>query len=190
MTLQPLQPSSPLHLTSDQMSDLLAAPAETDLRAAQAHLRTCVPCAAEFASLREALSLFQETSIAHADREFGRLRYQHRTTYSMLSAHRPHSKTLFWVAACAIVMAGILPLELRWQRTVSAPPAVVGVASAHTPESDEALLDDINREISVSVPASMQALANPTGSTDSADTVDDADSSTGSSIPTATEKKD
>jgi hypothetical protein len=37
------------------------------------------------------------------------------------------------------------------------------VAFAKAPESDEALLADIDRELSASVPTSMQALADPTG---------------------------
>jgi hypothetical protein len=60
-------------------------------------------------------------------------------------------------------MAGILPLEMRWQRNVAAPKAAATVASARSAESDEALLEDIDRELSASVPAPMQALADPTG---------------------------
>ena len=176
--------TSDLHLTSDQMSDLLAAPVGSDLEAAEVHLASCAPCAAELASLREALSLFQEATIAHADREFGRVRNLDRPAYAVLPAHRPYSKTLFWVAASAIVMAGFLPLEMRWQRTVAAPPAAVGVASTHTAESDEALLEDINRELSVSVPASMQALVDPTGG------ATDTDTSTESSTQTSDQRKD
>lgn len=159
------------HLTSDQMSDLLdrALPRRGETlnlepsatARAEAHLRSCAICAAEFASLREALLLFQEASVALADREFSRLR---KPAFSVLPAHRPYSQTLFWVAASAILMAGLLPLEMRWQRTASAPAAkaATAAASARTSESDEALLEDIDRELSASVPAPMQALADPT----------------------------
>jgi anti-sigma factor RsiW len=155
-----------LHLTSDQLSDLLVSRTATEteparLEAAEAHLHGCAACAAEFASLRESLALFQEASVAHADQEFARLK---RPAYPVLPAHRPYSQTLFWVAASAILMAGILPLEMRWQRPLATPTAAITEASAHTTESDEALLEDINRELSASVPAPMQALADPTAS--------------------------
>jgi hypothetical protein len=175
---------SDLHLTSDQMSDLLvsANSAECEsahLEAAEAHLHTCTACAAEFASLREALSLFQQASVAHADREFARLQ---RPAYPVLPVHRPYSKTLFWAAASAVLLAGILPLEMRWQRTPPASPVVTAEAAAPAAESDEALLEDINQELSRSVPASMQALADPTGAS--------AQTSTQTDPQTSTQRKD
>jgi len=166
------------HLTSDQMSDLLACalpprgeslPLEPAATGAEAHLRACALCTAEFNSLRDALSLFQQATIAHADREFSRLP---KPSFSVLPAHRPYSQTLFWVAASAVLMAGILPLEMHWQRTASAPPPITATASAHTAESDEALLEDIDRELSASVPAPMQALADPTSDASSQTSVD------------------
>jgi len=168
------------HLTSDQMSDLLACalpprgeslPLEPAATGAEAHLRACAICAAEFNSLRDALSLFQQATIAHADREFSRLR---KPAFSVLPVHRPYSQTLFWVAASAILMAGILPLEIRWQRTPAIPQTATAGVSAHTPESDsdEALLEDIDRELSASVPTPMQALADPTGDASSQTSVD------------------
>jgi len=171
------------HLTSDQMSDLLVSGTvtQTGAEAAEAHLRTCAACSAELAGLRDALSLFQQASIDHADRDFARLKHP---AYPVLPAHRPYSQTLFWVAASAVLIAGILPLEMHWQRTVSTPPAVTATAFAHTPESesDEALLEDINRELSASVPAPMQALADPTG--------DAAQTSVQTDPPTSTQRKD
>jgi hypothetical protein len=165
-----------LHLTSDQMSDLLASAfspkdgnPQIEPSAAEAHLRACAACTAEFTSLREALSLFQEATTAYSDREFARLRKQDRPAFPVLPAHRTYSHTLFWAAASVVLMAGLLPLEMRWQRTLSTPPAATAAASAHTagatartPESDEALLEDVDRELSASVPAPMQALADPT----------------------------
>jgi hypothetical protein len=66
-------------------------------------------------------------------------------------------------------MAGILPLEMRWQRAVSTTAAAsessaaAAGAIAKVAESDEALLEDVDRELSASVPAPMQALADPAG---------------------------
>jgi hypothetical protein len=157
-----------LHLSSDQMSELLACAPDTacelaGLEASQAHLRVCPACTAEFASLREALLLFQEASIAHADREFGRLRNPSSLASPILPARGAASQTLFWVAASAVLMAGLLPPEVRWQRTLSTPTVATAEAFAPPAESDEALLEDIDRQLSVSVPASMQTLADPTG---------------------------
>ena len=164
-----------LHLTSDQMSDLLACPSSV-LEApsclgetARAHLLACAACAAELANLREAISLFQEASVAHADREFDRLQTLARPAFPVLPAHRAYPQTLFWVAASVVLMAGILPLEMRWQRTLSTPAAASETSAASAgaiakvAESDEALLEDVDRELSASVPAPMQALADPTG---------------------------
>jgi hypothetical protein len=172
--------SGNLHLSNDQMSDLLAcvaSPEGADLQAedsamagARAHLGTCSACAAEFDSLRESLTLFQATSIAHADREFGRLR---RPALREFPIHRAYAPRLFWVAASVVLMAGIVPLETHWQRALHPAPALAGGTSTRIAEpdsesgSDEALLEDINRELSASVPASMQALADPTAASTS-----------------------
>jgi hypothetical protein len=161
--------TSDLHLTSDQMSDLLACATspqdeslelETATARAEAHLRTCATCAAEYASLREALSVFRDASTALADRELSRLQPLSRPAFPVLPARGAYSQTLFWMAASAILMAGILPLEMRWQRPLATPPIATASASV---ESDEALLEDIDRELSASVPAPMQALSDPTG---------------------------
>src|SRR5580700_10232368 len=93
--------SSDLHLTSDQMSDLLAcalsprgqnACAElhidsATLTGAEAHLLNCAACAAEFASLRETFDLFREASVAYANQEIVRMRVR-RPTFSALPTRR------------------------------------------------------------------------------------------------------
>ncbi len=153
-------PLSSGHLTDEQMGDLIASgvfSGETET-----HLDTCPACAAEFASLRDALSLFQEASVACADREFGRLRTPQRPIFPMLPAKRPYAQTLVWLAASAVLIAGIVPIERHWQRSTPAAP-VAAVVSSPAPETDEALLEDINQDLSRSVPASMQALDSPTG---------------------------
>ena len=177
--------TSDLHLTSDQMSDLLAcalsprgqnACGDLDIDAAaaacaEAHLLTCTACAAEFASLREAFDLFREASTAYADQELARMQVS-RPAFPPVPANRAIPQGLVWLAASVILVAGVLPLELRWQRPEAAPISVATTASAHTAESDEALLEDINRELSASVPAPMQALVDPTGDSDSAQAIE------------------
>jgi anti-sigma factor RsiW len=133
-----------------------------DISQAEAHLLVCEQCAAELASLREAISLFREASNAYADEE---LRSRPRW---ILPARRSHSQSLvpaYWVAAAAMFLTALLPLQVM-RRHTHAPPAA-GVSSvaasnaASNAQSDEALLEDVNSEISASVPTSMQALADP-----------------------------
>lgn len=182
-----------LHLTSDQMSELLACATspqgeETTTARAEAHLRTCATCAAELASLREALSFFREASTALADRELSRLQPLSRPAFPVLPARGAYSQTLFWMAASAILMAGILPLEMRWQRPLITPPIATASTSARTTESDEALLADIDRELSASVPAPMQALSDPTGDASAAGS--QAQASSISPDPASSQRKD
>ena len=95
-----------------------------------------------------------------------------RPAFPPVPANRAIPQGLVWLAASVILVAGVLPLELRWQRPEAAPISVATTASAHTAESDEALLEDINRELSASVPAPMQALVDPTGDSDSAQAIE------------------
>jgi hypothetical protein len=183
-----------LHLTDDQMNGLLASPAESD-PTAESHLQTCAACAEELAGLREALSLFQQASIAHANHELARLRSLDRPGRPVLPTHRPYSQTLFWVTASTVLMAAIVPIEMHWQRNLSNPAGAATVTSTHAAdsesesESDEALLEDVNRDLSRSVPASMQALDNPTGTTGSASATS-SETLTQSTAQTSTQRKD
>jgi hypothetical protein len=159
---------TPVHLTNAQIGELLSCPSsptaagiDAESRAsAEAHLLTCAACAAEVASLRSSLTLFQQSCTACADREFAHVQ-KHASPSSL--PHWAYPQTALWATAAALIMAAILPLDLRL-RSAGAPQATVAAASTHSAESDEALLDDINRELSASVPAPMQALADPTGS--------------------------
>ena len=174
------------HLTGEQFGELMGGTTETasaELAQAEAHLLVCEQCAAEFASLREAISLFREASNAYADKE---LRSRPRW---ILPARRSHSQSLipaYWVAAAAMFLTALLPLQMMRRHTL-APPAA-GVSSvavsnaASDTQSDEALLEDVNSEISASVPTSMQALADPTAD---ASTVNNE-----TSVPTTDQKKD
>ncbi len=158
------------HLTEEQFGELIAASVRTaaETSPAEAHLRSCEQCAAEIAGLRECLSLFREASTAYADSELRRM------PRIVLPARRlllfPVLEPAYWVAAAAIFLAALLPMQTLHRHTVQPAQAVAaGAPSASVgTESDEALLDDVNREESASVPAPMQALADPTGSASSA----------------------
>jgi hypothetical protein len=157
------------HLTDDQLADLLTATSSAQARCettAGAHLLACELCAAELDGLRESISLFKEASVACAstvlaDRTAGQPRQW------VVPAQRPYLVyPAVWVAAAAMLLTAVLlPMQLR------RPAAATSVASHTTVssgESDEALLEDVNRDISASVPSPMQALVDPTGGEDSA----------------------
>jgi anti-sigma factor RsiW len=178
------------HLTSEQFGELMGGTTETasaELAQAEAHLLVCEQCAAEFASLRDAISLFREASNAYADEE---LRSRPRW---ILPARRSHSQSLipaYWVAAAAMFLTALLPLQVMRRHTLAPPAAGVSSVAASVAvsnaasdtQSDEALLEDVNSEISASVPTSMQALADPTAD---ASTVNNE-----SSVPTTNQRKD
>ncbi len=162
------------HLTSEQFGDLLTAGATS---AVEAHLAACEQCATEAASLRDSISLFHQASTAYADNQLREL-----TPLALPSRrlHSPSMQPLFWAAAAALLLAAFLPVRSLHQHAVQPTAAVAASASKYdhvpTQESDEALLQDVDRVASASLPASMQALADPTA--------DD------SSIPTSTQRKD
>ncbi len=147
------------HLSTEQMGELLdertAASAEQSV--ARAHLHACSLCAAEVRGLREALSLFRKTTVAYADE---RLAHVHRPVFTPIRERATISLPLLWTAAGVMLFASLLPMELHRPGT----PHVQPRPTSPLPkvESDEALMDDVNRELSAGLPASMQPLANPT----------------------------
>jgi anti-sigma factor RsiW len=157
------------HLSETQMGDLLAAEGAGDA-ATEAHLHACTACTAEVAEMRASLVLFREASTAYADRELRRAADPRATVRTV---RRHHMQPAYWVAAIALLTAGTLSLEVQ-RHTAAAHAATAAAAaqsvSVQTPpkaqagtESDEALLEAINRDLSDSVPTPMQALADPTG---------------------------
>jgi hypothetical protein len=153
------------HLTEDQFGELLAASAgsaTSSLALAHTHLLVCEQCTSEFARLRDSLSLFRHASTAYADNQLRRL--------PQISIPARHMLPFvleppYFVAAAALLLAAILPMQ-TWHRhlaqQVPASAASVQDRPAES-ESDDALLEDVSRDLSASVPAPMQALADPTG---------------------------
>lgn len=152
------------HLTEEQFAELLAAPRSADPAnaAAQAHLAECPSCAAELAGVQDSLALFREASTALAE---AHLREVPRPA---LPVRRPVllPYPAYWAAAAAMLFAAFIPIErMRERSTAPKPPVLAQAPATHSAESDEALLDDVNREISESVPTPMQALADPATAT-------------------------
>ena len=154
------------HLTEEQFGELFAtnaAPATPATALANAHLLSCAQCAAEFASLRESLSHFRQASNAYACNE---LRRQPPITLPDRPMFSPALEPAYLAAAVAILLAAFLPMQALRRAALQPAPSMVSGITDRSAQSDEALLEDINREISASVPTPMQALADPTADTD------------------------
>jgi hypothetical protein len=133
-----------------------ATATETDARA---HLLACPQCAAELAHLRASLALFRDATSAHADQL---LRHIPRVSLPSRSYH-PALESAYWITAAAMGLAVLLPMKVLHNHALQSTPASAAGVAVTEPQSDEALLDDVNTAISASVPASMQALDDPTG---------------------------
>ena len=117
------------HLTGEQFGELMAGTTEAaggELALAEAHLKACEQCAAELASMREAITLFREASNAYADEEL------RRRPRWILPERRSFSLSLvpaYWVAAAAMFMTALFPLQvLRHHNVPQAPAGVSSVA--------------------------------------------------------------
>ena len=152
------------HLTSDQFGELVVRSgpsaidaADASVVLAEAHLLGCEQCAAELAGLRQSLTLFREATSAYSENEVRRLP-------RFVVPARPSLEPAYWVAAAAMFLAAFMPLQVLREHAVrQASPAVASSVPDRFAESDEALLADVDREVSASVPTTMQALADPTG---------------------------
>ena len=154
------------HLTGEQFGELLARFTEDvgpEPTLAEAHLQVCETCSAELASLREAIALFREASDAYAEqelRDIPRWRLPNRRVFS----HR--LVPAYWFVAAAMFLTILFPLRVMRRHALGTPSAITATATvsnaASSAQSDEALLEDVNREVSRSVPASMQELDDPT----------------------------
>lgn len=164
------------HLNEEQIAELVAASPrqlrelsrnpdqDPSLAAIQAHAAECAECAAEIASLRESLALFRDASSAYADAQL-----DHMPVFRPPAQRPVLRQPAYWAtAAAAVLLAGFLPLQTHFRQREKAPapvlPAEIAQHAAPPSESDEALLEDVTRELSATVPAPMEALADPTGS--------------------------
>jgi hypothetical protein len=151
------------HLTHEQFCDMVLArsphPLSSDFAALQHHLRACPACAAELANLRASLSLFREATTSYSERQLTRLRTSDTPILSKTLV-----QPIYWAAAAVLCIAAVLPITLHRQ-TPAAPVASTSTTQPANPsQSDEALLEEINQEISAPIPSPMQPLADPTAS--------------------------
>jgi hypothetical protein len=165
------------HLTEDQLDELLTRSANCAASPAEAHLLVCDQCAAELASLRESLSLFRNATTAYADNQ---LRSVPRMALPPRRIFSPTLEPTWWVAAAAIVLAGLLPMQLSRPHVRPASSSSPATLENRSAQSDEALLEEVDRDTSASLPTSMQALADPTAGA----------ASVNPSVSTSTQRKD
>jgi hypothetical protein len=153
---QPESPYLPSYLSSSQ-------PHPSTLAAAQAHLLLCPACAAELANLRHSLSLFRQASTVHAGRELNNLAPLSLPNRSLLF---PALQPAHWFAVAATLLVALLPLQTLRPHPMQSAAAITSDSAPSQSElqSDAALLDDVDREVSAAVPTSMRALADPTQS--------------------------
>mgnify|MGYP001602170515 CR=1 FL=1 len=158
------------HLTHEQLCDvLLALPEENGSSAVEAalagphdHLRNCMTCSAELEGLRESLAFFRQAASSYAEQTYSR---PFARKASIAPSPRYRSHVLYWATAAVLALAVALPLGLHRQHAPLPQPAAAAAISTQAPESDEALLDGIAQDLSASVPAAMQPLADPTAET-------------------------
>ena len=153
------------HLTGEQFGELLSRfteAVEGEPTSAEAHLQACEACSTELASLREAITLFRDASDAYADQELRGIPRWRLPRRILRQAFAP----AYWMAAAAMFVTALFPLQVMRQHAHRTPPVTATSATASNAaiavQSDEALLEEVNRDISASVPTSMQALADPT----------------------------
>jgi hypothetical protein len=157
------------HLTHNQLCDLLLASPlqQNDVSASEAqvseiqdHLRGCYACSAELATLTTSLSGYRETAHAVAQRDFTPLP---RTAPAPLLAHHSLLHPVYWAIAATALVVALLPFTTPRHPSIVQPQPTRAVAApvAGGAESDAALLEDINKDLSASIPPSMQPLADP-----------------------------
>jgi hypothetical protein len=151
------------HLTHEQLCDMVLArsphPLSSDYVALQHHLSSCPACSAELASLRTSLALFREASTSYSQQQFTRLRADNIPTLSKTLV-----QPIYWAAAAVLCIAAALPITLHRQNPSTPVSSASTIKPANLPSSDEALLEEINQELSAPVPSPMQPLADPTAS--------------------------
>lgn len=161
------------HLSHEQLCDvLLAQPAETAspaLETAEDHLRNCLICSSELEALRSSIALFRRTGSSYAERVYARPAMYRA---SIAPSPRFGSHVLYWATAAAIAIAVALPFGLHRHdasaaASASAPAAAVSTSPEVTrsAQSDEALLDGIDQDLSAAVPSALEPLADPTDGT-------------------------
>lgn len=150
------------HLSAEEMGELLDQNQPADMTSARLHLATCTECAAELDGLRDTLALFRESASTFASQQLA----GSRTIRGELPTSRriAVSPQLIWAAAALVAVGVALPLRHHEQRPAVTARTTTAGSAAKTGESDQALMEDIDRDLSAGVPESLQPLASPAAS--------------------------
>jgi hypothetical protein len=132
------------HLSSEQLDGALNGQPSMD--AAQ-HLSGCMQCSGELASLRQTFGNFREAAVATAE--------HHRRFVSPATSRRV-PRMAWGLAAAALFVSIAAPLAVHRHT-----PPVVGQVAPKASEtmSDEALLDNVQNDLSASVPGALLPLS-------------------------------
>jgi hypothetical protein len=178
------------HLSHEQLCDHLlevtpvadpsqtfraTVPSASGFHIVEDHLRACPLCAAELSSLQASLGNFQAATTSFANQELSLLRslYPNRipNRINVPATPRPaihlYQKPFAWTIAAGLVVAAsigtLVPHGLRHQPALHTASAVVAAIHPSTPaaESDQALLEEVDDDLSANVPSAMQPLSDP-----------------------------
>jgi hypothetical protein len=175
-----------LHLSHEQLCDHLleitqvAIPEVSDVGTPAAgspnmgfhvvedHLRACPLCDAELRSLQDSLTTFREATTSFANQELALLRARTpRRATILLDTDRFYRKPFLWAVAAVLLvgatLGSLLPLGLHRQPARHSSVAAVVPLHPSSPasESDQALLEEVDDDLSTSVPSAMQPLSDP-----------------------------
>ena len=133
------------HLNSEQLERVLAGRPSYEV---SQHLGKCARCVEDVASMREVLGNFREATAASAE--------HHRHLATPVAPSRV--PRVAWVLASVVLFAGIAtPFAVR---RPAVQPVVPNVSTqGSTAISDEALLNNVQNDLSASVPDSLLPLA-------------------------------
>ena len=148
------------HLTSRQLDCLLIG--DTD-NTATAHIATCETCAAEVATMRSSIAMLSDSLTGMSDH--ARLR---RNLLAGMQGERlvtpartwPRMISTFALAGSVAILAAVVPLSHLMHPPTPAAPVIT---QTHSVESDEALLNEIDQQLSTNVPEALAPLEDPTG---------------------------
>jgi anti-sigma factor RsiW len=143
------------HLTEEQFYTLIDGP-EVDQAASQ-HLLACSDCSAEVANLRESLTNFRlaATGISLAQVP---LRPPTRVARTRFFPMPQTAWAAALTASVALCIGSISILHRPAAGSIPASPTVAVATAAGETQSDDALLQDIDQDLSTSVPPSLAPL--------------------------------
>jgi anti-sigma factor RsiW len=154
------------HLTDEQMYELLDQNPNAPLQLqTKSHLSDCAHCRSEVSSLHASLMNFRVAATNLAAAETPSLAAR------AIAPRKQSMRPRIWAAALtaatallAVTIAVVHPIK-----TAPKPNGTITTAAAQPPtatESDEALLDGIQQDLSTSIPPSLEPLAVPAASSE------------------------